>query len=625
MIPVIKALYKAHAVRRDLPKHRRAHVDVRGRGPPAPSRPHRPRQHLRPHRRRQRWLLRRRQELLRPQQLPPSRPATATSTSPATWRAKTPPTSSTPTPASTSPRSNSSGPAGTSGASTTTSAAATSSSTASPPPTATTSTSTASSTSSPHPGHGRSTRTAHESRGSVSPTRLPPGGRAAPARAPSAQGAHRRAGPPHADPPRHSRASPTGSSSPATSGPSTTTSRPSGASRPAERLRQGQRHPAVPPCRPPEPAADRSRLERTSGQGRASPTTPPPPVLADRARAPPSPLTSTRPCGLLDPTTIARSPRPTEPGPTTTPPRAWHHRVATAEAAGTPTTGQEVKGHRTMAAISAQRWRRGRGRPLRRAGPRGGDQGRCARRRDPPAQGEDPQARGREPAGTSRDTTTATSPSRPTSSPDSSGPHEATGGLRPARHSCATSSSSSGASTSAARTSCGPAPHCSRCAPAARPGSPSPAASATSAPAPASLANTDTVVRYLFEEGRDLTDGAAAPGHAARRCSRSGSCRGWSASGVTARGAKCALVDHPSRQVRRELHHVHGRSRSTTPPGQRLLRRLTSTYPDPDLAWGDAAVPDDTSWIQTPSTCSQPTRYPEARPAGPRRRPRLGP
>jgi hypothetical protein len=112
-----------------------------------------------------------------------------------------------------------------------------------------------------------------------------------------------------------------------------------------------------------------------------------------------------------------------------------------------------------------------------------------------------------------------------------------------------------------------------------------------------SLANTATVVRYVFEEGRDLTDVAdllevRRKGLLTRRVMP------WLVSqGITARGAKCALIDHPLPAVRRDIYR-HLQAPADVPPASGYLQRLYSTYLDPDLSWGDAAVPDDTGRVQ---------------------------
>jgi|GEM_PF-2698015 len=108
-------------------------------------------------------------------------------------------------------------------------------------------------------------------------------------------------------------------------------------------------------------------------------------------------------------------------------------------------------------------------------------------------------------------------------------------------------------------------------------------------------ASTEMAIRYLMDEGRDLDDVARAldtsrKGLLVRRIMP------WLvASGVTSRGAKCAIVDHPLPSVRRL---VFGHLRSPAePPANAYAARVLETYTDPGLQWGDAAVPDSTGWI----------------------------
>lgn len=113
------------------------------------------------------------------------------------------------------------------------------------------------------------------------------------------------------------------------------------------------------------------------------------------------------------------------------------------------------------------------------------------------------------------------------------------------------------------------------------------------------LATTETVIRYVFEEGRDLTDVAELL-QVTRKTLLKKRVMPWLVSkGMTARGAKCALVDHPVPAVRRELHTwlTHDTAPAPTTISNAYLDRLRATYQDPSLAWGDAAVPDDTTWI----------------------------
>ena len=139
------------------------------------------------------------------------------------------------------------------------------------------------------------------------------------------------------------------------------------------------------------------------------------------------------------------------------------------------------------------------------------------------------------------------------------------------------------------------------------------------------LANTDTVVRYLFEEAESHRHRGPAPGDPRDAPQEAGHALAG-ATGVTSRGAKCALVDHPIPEVRQELHRWVTRAAddSTKSFTSAYTERLRSTYADPGLAWGDAAVPDDTAWIADASACSPSTRYPPTRTPHPRRRARPG-
>jgi hypothetical protein len=112
------------------------------------------------------------------------------------------------------------------------------------------------------------------------------------------------------------------------------------------------------------------------------------------------------------------------------------------------------------------------------------------------------------------------------------------------------------------------------------------------------LANTATVIRYLFEEGRDLT-AIAGVLDVTRKTLLVKRVMPWLVeNGVTARGAKSALVDHPFPSVRRELFHAITVAPEAAPTLLSPYRvRVRATYLDPDLSWGDAAVPDDTTWI----------------------------
>ena len=139
------------------------------------------------------------------------------------------------------------------------------------------------------------------------------------------------------------------------------------------------------------------------------------------------------------------------------------------------------------------------------------------------------------------------------------------------------------------------------------------------------LANTATVVRYLFEEGRDLTDVANLL-QVTRKGLLTQRVMPWLASqGITARGAKCALVDHPLMSVRSTVYYRLHAAMNADAPLSGYERRVHETYLDPELAWGDAAVPDDTTWIQQALellTLDTPTKKHGL--PGPRRRTRTG-
>lgn len=113
------------------------------------------------------------------------------------------------------------------------------------------------------------------------------------------------------------------------------------------------------------------------------------------------------------------------------------------------------------------------------------------------------------------------------------------------------------------------------------------------------LASTETIVRYVFEEGRDLSDVAELL-QVTRKTLLTQRVMPWLVTaGMSARGAKCALVDHPLASVRQEVYRWLTRAADGVPShdDNAYLGRLEVTYLDPDLEWGDAAVPDDITWI----------------------------
>ena len=69
--------------------------------------------------------------------------------------------------------------------------------------------------------------------------------------------------------------------------------------------------------------------------------------------------------------------------------------------------------------------------------------------------------------------------------------------------------------------------------------------------------------------------------------------------GVTSRGLKCALVDHPITAPKQVIHaHLTG-AKLPTNYGAAWARHIVAIYTDQDAQWGDAAVPDDTSLVRT--------------------------
>lgn len=116
------------------------------------------------------------------------------------------------------------------------------------------------------------------------------------------------------------------------------------------------------------------------------------------------------------------------------------------------------------------------------------------------------------------------------------------------------------------------------------------------------LVRSDVVAEYLLRDGRSL-DEIAKQQTATRRTVMVKRLMPWLREhGVTARGAKNALVDHPIQQVQRVMYEQildgepAGLSARWPKP---FVSHLREIYCDPDLEWGDAACPDDTTWIAT--------------------------
>lgn len=113
------------------------------------------------------------------------------------------------------------------------------------------------------------------------------------------------------------------------------------------------------------------------------------------------------------------------------------------------------------------------------------------------------------------------------------------------------------------------------------------------------LARADLVAEYVLRDGRDLDD-VARQQTAARKTVVMKRLMPWLRDhGITSRGAKNAIVDHPFRVTQRIVYDqvtdaACEYSRRWQPA---FVQRLLRTYCDPDLDWGDAACPDDTTWI----------------------------
>ena len=111
--------------------------------------------------------------------------------------------------------------------------------------------------------------------------------------------------------------------------------------------------------------------------------------------------------------------------------------------------------------------------------------------------------------------------------------------------------------------------------------------------------NADLIAHYLFAEGRSLDEVAAVLG-VTRKTLLTHQVMPWLARhGITSRGAKNALVDHPNPVVPRLVHAditgTHTEDLTAWPAA--WVSHTLATYRDPDLWWGDAACPDDLGWI----------------------------
>lgn len=108
----------------------------------------------------------------------------------------------------------------------------------------------------------------------------------------------------------------------------------------------------------------------------------------------------------------------------------------------------------------------------------------------------------------------------------------------------------------------------------------------------------DLVARYVLGEGQSL-DTVATWFTMTRRSLLVHQLMPWLVEqGVTARGAKCALVDHPVQAVRAVVFaQLTGKADELAAWPQAWVDLLTQTYRNPALNWGDAACPDDLGWV----------------------------
>jgi hypothetical protein len=113
------------------------------------------------------------------------------------------------------------------------------------------------------------------------------------------------------------------------------------------------------------------------------------------------------------------------------------------------------------------------------------------------------------------------------------------------------------------------------------------------------LARSELIARDVLADGRSLDEVAAQQG-VTRKTLLTQRLMPWLVEhGVTSRGAKNALVDHPLPMVQRVIHaRLTGHTDAAALAwGAPIADWLETTYRDAALHWGDAACPDDTTWI----------------------------
>ena len=107
------------------------------------------------------------------------------------------------------------------------------------------------------------------------------------------------------------------------------------------------------------------------------------------------------------------------------------------------------------------------------------------------------------------------------------------------------------------------------------------------------------VAHYIFGEGRSVDEVAQHVG-CGRRVLYNRYVMPWLRdNGISATGAKCALVDHPIGLVRKiAWTTARGEDASRFPVTPAYLQTVKDVYFDPAAEWGGTTVPDDTVWIQ---------------------------
>jgi hypothetical protein len=109
-------------------------------------------------------------------------------------------------------------------------------------------------------------------------------------------------------------------------------------------------------------------------------------------------------------------------------------------------------------------------------------------------------------------------------------------------------------------------------------------------------ATADLVAAAILRDGRALDEVATSIGKTTRAQLFMRHLMPWLRDhGLTSRGAKCAIADHPFNWVKATVYAAatgtHDPSLDAWPQPLRALIR--EVYTDPELAWGDSAVPDD--------------------------------